>query len=80
MWYMSSAVSPIELSVRITKFPVSLDVWEEREDDECRTVPNIFNGLQKYIVKRSSNIFVNLCFNQENSLLKMQNNYFHLKL
>lgn len=47
MWYISSAVSPTELSVRITRFPVSLEVWDDREDDECRTEPSKFSGLEK---------------------------------
>lgn len=47
MWYMSSAVSPTELSVRITRFPVSLEVWDDREDDECRTEPSKFSGLEQ---------------------------------
>lgn len=47
MWYISSAVSPTELSVRITRFPVSLEVCDDREDDECRTEPSMFNGLER---------------------------------
>lgn len=46
MWYISSAASPTELSVRITRFPVSLEVWDDKEDDECRTEPSKFSGLQ----------------------------------
>jgi len=46
MWYISSAASPTELSVRITRFPVSLEVWDDKDDDECRTEPSKFSGLQ----------------------------------
>lgn len=45
MWYISSAASPTELSVRITRFPVSLEVWDDKDDDECRTEPSKFSGL-----------------------------------
>lgn len=47
MWYISSAVSPTELSVRITRFPVSLEVCDDREDEECLTEPSMFSGLEK---------------------------------
>lgn len=35
----------MELSPNITTFPASLDVCEEREDDEWRPVPIKFMGL-----------------------------------
>lgn len=55
MWYISSAVSPTELSVRITRFPVSLEVCDDRDDEECRTEPSMFSGLEK---KQSKGIII----------------------
>lgn len=60
MWYISSAVSPTELSVRITRFPVSLEVWDDREDEECRTEPSKFSGLERKQTEQGHNYFLNL--------------------
>lgn len=42
----SSGCSPIRPSVIMTRFPASLDVWEDREEDEWRIEPWRFRGLQ----------------------------------
>lgn len=42
----SSGCSPIIPSVIMTRFPASLDVWEDREEEECRIDPCRFRGLQ----------------------------------
>lgn len=46
MWRGSSGCSPIRPSVIMWRFPASLDVWEDREDDEWRIEPWRFRGLQ----------------------------------
>lgn len=42
----SSGCSPIRPSVMMTRFPASLDVWEDREEDEWRMEPWRFRGLR----------------------------------
>lgn len=42
----SSGCSPIRPSVIMTRFPASLDVCEDREEDEWRIEPCRFRGLQ----------------------------------
>lgn len=42
----SSGCSPIRPSVMMTRFPASLDVWEDREEDEWRIEPWRFRGLR----------------------------------
>lgn len=46
MWRGSSGCSPIRPSVMMWRFPASLEVWEDREDDEWRIEPWRFRGLQ----------------------------------
>lgn len=46
MCNVSSGCSPISPSVIMTRFPASLDVWEDREEEECRIDPCRFRGLQ----------------------------------
>lgn len=43
----SSGCSPIRPSVMMTRFPASLDVWEDREEDEWRMEPWRFSGLRR---------------------------------
>ena len=49
---VSSECSPIRPSVRMTRFPASLDVWEDREEEEWRMEPCRFRGLERQTDKR----------------------------
>ena len=48
---VSSDCSPIRPSVRMTRFPASLEVWEDRGEEEWRMEPCRFRGLERERVR-----------------------------